>query len=277
MTDGYTAACLTPRETPGQRVIEHAITVMPEPDVLDTVLDAFGNEITQVGVHRAHDELVIEATSTIEFAPPQRPPLDTPWEVVRDRAQSLLGPESLEVAPYLGSSPFVSIEDHRAGLYGLASEAFPSGRPLIDGLASLCHGIFMSFEFDASFSELSTPLGAVLEARRGVCQDFAHLSVGALRTIGLPARYVSGYIETDPPEGEPRTFGADASHAWCAAWLGDGGWLDFDPTNDHLPSHRHVTIGWGRDYADVTPVRGVVIGPSAVQTLDVNVDVSRAG
>jgi transglutaminase-like putative cysteine protease len=249
---------------------------VPEPDVLDTVLDSFGNEITQVGVHRAHDELVIESTSTVEFTPPQRPVLDTPWEEVRDRAEGLLGRGALEVAPFVGSSPFISIDDHRAGLYALASAAFPPGLALIEGLAALCHGIFTSFEFDPSFSELSTPLGAVLTARRGVCQDFAHLSVGALRTLGLPARYVSGYIETDPPDGEPRTFGADASHAWCSAWLGDGGWLDFDPTNDHLPSHRHVTVGWGRDYADVTPVRGVVIGPSAAQTLDVNVDVSRA-
>jgi transglutaminase-like putative cysteine protease len=277
MTDGYTAACLTPRETPSQRVIDHAIAVIPEPDVLDTVLDSFGNEITQVGVHRAHDELVIESTSTVQFTPPQRPVLDTPWEEVRDRAHMLLGPESLDVAPFLASSPFVSVEDHRGGLHALAAAAFPPARPFVDALSDLCHEIFTTFEFDASFSELSTPLGAVLDARRGVCQDFAHLSVGALRTLGLPARYVSGYIETDPPEGEPRTFGADASHAWCATWLGDAGWLDFDPTNDHLPAHRHVTVGWGRDYGDVTPVRGVVIGPSAKQTLDVNVDVSRVG
>jgi len=245
--------------------------------VLDTVLDSFGNEITQVGVHRAHDELLIEATSIVEFAPPPLPALDTPWEEVRDRAMALVGHETLDVSPFLASSPFVSIEEHRAGLYALAHAAFAPGRPLVEAVSALCHEIFSSFEFDPSFSELSTPLGAVLDARRGVCQDFAHLSVGAMRTLGLPARYVSGYIETDPPEGEPRTFGADASHAWCSAWLGGAGWLDFDPTNDHVPSHRHVTVGWGRDYADVTPVRGVVIGPASSQTLEVSVDVSRVG
>lgn len=273
MTDGYTAGCLTPRETPSQRVIEHAITVIPEPDVLDTVLDSFGNEITQVGVHRAHHELVIESTSTVEFGPPQRPVLDTPWEEVRDRAHMLLGPESLEVAPFLTSSPFVSVEDHRGGLHALAAAAFSPQRPFIDALSDLCHEIFTTFEFDASFSELSTPLGAVLDARRGVCQDFAHLSVGALRTLGLPARYVSGYIETDPPAD--RSVGADASHAWCSVWVPQHGWVDFDPTNDHLPAGRHVTLAWGRDYADVAPVFGVVIGPAVEQTLHVEVEVTR--
>lgn len=140
----------------------------------------------------------------------------------------------------------------------------------------MCHEIFTTFEFDPSFTELSTPLATVLANRRGVRQDFAHLSIAVLRSLGLPARYVSGYIETDPPEGEPRVFGADASHAWCSVWLGVDGWLDMDPTNDHVAPQRHVTLARGRDYGDVTPVRRVVIGPSTTQTLDVNVDVSRA-
>jgi transglutaminase-like putative cysteine protease len=275
MTDGYTALCLTPRDTSNQRVIEHSIAITPDPDVVDTTPDAFGNETVQVGVHRPHDHLVIEATSTVEVVPPPRPAVETPWEEVRDQSLALLGEPAVEVSPFRGSSPFVPIEDHRAWLYALASQAFTPDRPIVEAVTALCHEIFTTFEFDPSFSELSTPLADVLAARRGVCQDFAHLSVGALRTLGLPARYVSGYIETDPPEGEPRTFGADASHAWCAAWIGDYGWLDFDPTNDHVPAHRHVTIGWGRDYGDVTPVRGVVIGPSTEQSLYVSVDVAR--
>jgi len=122
---------------------------------------------------------------------------------------------------------------------------------------------------------VSTPLATVVEARRGVCQDFAHLAVTGLRMLGLAARYVSGYIETDPPPGSPKLVGADASHAWCSVWVPSLGWVDFDPTNDRLPTHRHVTVAWGRDYADVPPVRGVVIGPAASQELSVSVDVVR--
>jgi transglutaminase-like putative cysteine protease len=122
---------------------------------------------------------------------------------------------------------------------------------------------------------VSSPLDVVLAQRRGVCQDFAHVAVGALRAIGLAARYVSGYIETDPPPGEPKTIGADASHAWCSIWVPDHGWLDFDPTNGIVAPDRHVTIGWGRDYADVAPVRGVVVGPASTQSLSVSVDVAR--
>jgi transglutaminase-like putative cysteine protease len=137
----------------------------------------------------------------------------------------------------------------------------------------LCHRIFTEFSFDSGFSDVTTPLDAVLQARRGVCQDFAHVACAALRSIGLPARYVSGYIETAPPPGEPKLVGVDASHAWCAVWAGECGWIDFDPTNDQMPPQRHVTVGWGRDYDDVAPVRGVVIGPGGGQTLSVSVDV----
>ena len=125
------------------------------------------------------------------------------------------------------------------------------------------------------FTEVSTPLDEVIASRRGVCQDFAHLAVGCFRSLGLAARYVSGYIETDPPPGEPKTVGADASHAWCAVWIPEHGWLDLDPTNGVIAPDRHVTVAWGRDYADVTPVRGVVIGPATPQALEVSVDVTR--
>jgi transglutaminase-like putative cysteine protease len=140
---------------------------------------------------------------------------------------------------------------------------------------ALCTQIFETFAFDPTFTDVSTPLRDVLDARRGVCQDFAHLAVGCLRVLGLAARYVSGYIETEPPPGAPRSIGADASHAWCSVWIPDHGWLDFDPTNGVVAPGRHITVGWGRDYADVAPLRGVVIGPSSPQTLWVSVDVRR--
>ena len=135
--------------------------------------------------------------------------------------------------------------------------------------------IYETFEYDPTFTDVSTPLSAVLAGRRGVCQDFAHLAAGCLRSLGLAARYVSGYIETDPPPGRPRLVGADASHAWCSVWVPQLGWIDFDPTNDRLPTHRHVTLAWGHDYGDVAPVRGVVIGPAVDQALSVEVDVQR--
>jgi transglutaminase-like putative cysteine protease len=140
---------------------------------------------------------------------------------------------------------------------------------------ALSHEIFTSYVFDSTATDWATPVDTVLEQRRGVCQDFAHLAVAVLRQVGLPASYISGYIETEPPPGEVKSIGADASHAWCSTWIPDHGWLDFDPTNDQMPPERHVTVGWGRDYADVAPVRGVVLGPSARQIMTVAVDVAR--
>jgi transglutaminase-like putative cysteine protease len=150
-------------------------------------------------------------------------------------------------------------------------------RPIVDAVRELCTTIYEQFTFDPGFTDIATPIADVLAARRGVCQDFAHVAVAALRSKGLAARYVSGYIETSPPPGQPKLVGADASHAWCSVWVPQIGWLDLDPTNDQLPPRRHVTVGWGRDYRDVAPVRGVVIGPSTEQTLDVSVDVTRIG
>ena len=152
--------------------------------------------------------------------------------------------------------------------------SFTPGRGIVEAANDLCHQIYTEFTYDSTATDVSTPLADVLTSRRGVCQDFAHLAAGCLRSIGLAARYVSGYIETTPPAGRDRLVGADASHAWCSIWTPSAGWIDFDPTNDHFPTRRHVTVAWGRDYADVTPVRGVVIGPSRAQSLDVAVDVA---
>jgi len=152
---------------------------------------------------------------------------------------------------------------------------FTAGRGVVDAASALCDTIFREFRFDALATDLATPLADVLAGRHGVCQDFAHVAVAALRSVGLPARYVSGYIETLPPPGSPKLVGVDASHAWCAVWAGSTlGWLDFDPTNNQMPPQRHVTVGWGRDYDDVAPVRGVVIGPASTQSLLVSVDVA---
>ncbi len=168
-------------------------------------------------------------------------------------------------------------------LSALAMRVFKPGRPIVDAVTELSREIFETYSFDPMATDWATPLDTVLEKQSGVCQDFAHLATAVMRSVGLPASYVSGYIETEAPPGEVKSIGADASHAWCSVWTGptddtgdgSGGWLDLDPTNHQVPPTRHVTVGWGRDYADVAPVRGVVLGPSSNQIMDVAVDVTR--
>lgn len=275
MIDGYTVAHLLPRATPWQRVVESNVQVQPEPAEYDEFSDVFGNRVLQFGLHRPHDTLDVEAVSEVAIAPRFVPTDGAPWESVVEQLGGLRGDDALVIGPFLGSSQLIDTEWFGAALTEIAHGAFSPGRPLVDAARALCHQVYSTFHFDPTATDVSTPLGDVLAQRRGVCQDFAHLAAGCLRSIGLAARYVSGYLETEPPPGEDRLVGADASHAWCSVWDPGAGWIDFDPTNGHLPVDRHVTVGWGRDFADVSPVRGVVIGPSSNQTLDVSVDVQR--
>lgn len=275
MTDGYTVTCLIPRPTEFQLVVDASVEIEPTESERDSFLDSFGNLVHQFGLHEPHDAMTVIATSDVVLVTKAMPVDDTPWEAVVEAAANATGDLAIEFGPFLASSVFVDIDAHRLELFELASTAFTPGRPIVAALSALNRLIFERFDFDPHFSNVSTPLADVLRARRGVCQDFAHLAVGCLRTLGLPARYVSGYLETLPPPGQPRLVGADASHAWCAAWTPLGGWVDFDPTNGHLPVNDHITVAWGRDYADVMPVRGVMIGPSSSQELQVAVDVER--
>ena len=275
MADGYTVAYLLPRPTAHQAVEAAEVTVTPTPDEQAERIDVFGNRVLQVGVHHAHDTLELHAESEVVVAPGIVTSRGEPWEVAELRVGELRGGDALAVRPFAGSSPYVPLGEHGTALRELAEEAFTPHRPIVDAARDLCHVIYERFEYDSTFTDVSTPLSVVLAGQRGVCQDFAHLAAGCLRTLGLAARYVSGYIETDPPPGRPRLVGADASHAWCSVWVPQQGWIDFDPTNDHFPTHRHVTLAWGRDYGDVAPVRGVVIGPAVDQTLTVQVDVQR--
>jgi len=275
MLDGYSVACVAARPTSSQRVLSSTVSTDPEADERDERLDVFGNRIVQFGLHRPHDGLVVEALTEAHVWPQELPRQDPAWERVASAVSVLRGPLALQVAPYGGPSRFVDVETHRLALFDLVTPSFTPGRPIVEAVAAFSSAIFQTFAFDPSFTEVSTPLDVVIGERRGVCQDFAHLAVGGLRSLGLAARYVSGYIETDPPPGEPKVVGADASHAWCSVWIPDHGWLDVDPTNGVIAPDRHVTVGWGRDYADVAPVRGVVIGPASAQTLSVSVDVAR--
>ena len=275
MIDGYSVACVLARPTPSQTVTSSMVITYPEADEFDEREDVFGNRVVQFGLHQPHDGLVVEAVTEARVWALGLPRVDVGWERVAATVAGLRGPTALDVAPFIAPSRFVTIDANRLELFALGSRSFTRGRNVVEATSALCSDIFDTYVFDPSFTEVSSPLDMVLGDRRGVCQDFAHVAVGVLRTLGLAARYVSGYIETDPPPGEPKTVGADASHAWCSVWVPDHGWLDFDPTNGIMAPSRHVTIGWGRDYADVAPVRGVVVGPASSQSLSVSVDVAR--
>ncbi len=271
---GQTVAHLAPRTTPWQRPVHWTIRTEPDTDDIRTHVDAFGNPTTYFAITKPHESLAVIATSEVEVASCEH--LDAvdsgpPWDAPSVRPARSDADDLLARMCRL-DSPLVAATDD---LHAFAAPSFPAGRPVAEGAIDLMHRIFSGFAFDPNFSDLSTPLADVLEHRRGVCQDFAHLMIGCLRSHGLAARYVSGYIETQPPPGQPKLIGADASHAWCSLYVPGSGWLDLDPTNDHVRPCRHVTVAWGRDYGDVAPLRGVVFGPPGTQVLSVSVDVQR--
>jgi transglutaminase-like putative cysteine protease len=273
MTGGHSLLHLVPRATGGQEVVSTVVRSEPEADEVATWLDAFDNLTTYLGVHHPHEMLEVATTSEVVVRDPRVPDGPGPaWEEVAPQLAIDVSADGLLARVCCVGSPLVEPDP---GVAAYAAPSFPPGRPVVEALADLTSRIFSEFTFDPAFSDVSTPLREVLEHRRGVCQDFAHLAIGCLRSVGLPARYVSGYIETEPPPGEPKLVGADASHAWCASYLPGWGWLDLDPTNDQVAPAHHVTVAWGRDYHDVAPVRGVVVGPAAPQELSVAVDVGR--
>jgi len=273
VTSGQTIVHLLVRETPHQHVTAADITIEPPPDHRHTHIDGFGNLVSYLAVEHPHEHLTVTATSDVSVVVPEPPVASPPWEDVPALLAGERSADGLLARQCALASSLVPVED---AVVEYARPSFPPGRPFHDAVVDLAHRIYTDFVFDPTVTDVTTPLGDVLASRRGVCQDFAHLAIGCVRAVGLPARYVSGYLETDPPPGEPKLTGSDASHAWLAVYVPGYGWFDLDPTNDQAPPHRHVTVAWGRDYADVTPVRGVVFGPVVDQELDVAVDVVRA-
>jgi transglutaminase-like putative cysteine protease len=272
VASGQTICRLHPRaDAPGQQVLSSELTVDPAADEVSEHLDAFGNRVSIVWIHQPHRELTIVAESVVRLSPPPPGlPDSPPWEQAAAARTADRTPAGLHAREMALGSPYSACSDD---VRAFAEPSFAPGRPVAECLADLCHRIHDGFVFDPVATDVATPLEDVLAARRGVCQDYAHLAVAACRCAGLAARYVSGYLETQPPPGMPRLQGADASHAWLSVWVPGWGWLDADPTNDQVPVQRHVTVGWGRDYSDVAPVRGLVFGPLAGQHLDVAVDV----
>jgi transglutaminase-like putative cysteine protease len=261
-------ARLKPRDLPHQECVHHELAIAPAPAVTSTYEDYFGNLVTIVAVQGAHTHLVIRARSTVTVTRPYLPPPgDTPpWEAAADRAQLPFDAVEFVFDSTASRSQFI--------VEGYARASFPAGRPLLDGVLDLTARIHDEFTFDPKATTVATPLTEVFASRRGVCQDFARLEIACLRSLGIPARYVSGYMETVPPPGTPRLVGADASHAWLSVYCHGIGWIPVDPTNNLLPSDTHITVAWGRDYNDVSPVRGVILGGGA-HALQVHVDVVR--
>ncbi|WP_347468691.1 transglutaminase family protein [Burkholderia stagnalis] len=283
-------ARLTPLATPRQQRLSFELEIEPAPQAVCTETDAFGNARASFALNQPHDALLVRSRSVVRVTPPvwsagargapppaiaqPEPAHASAWEAVRERFRFRAG------QPYDAASEFVFASPHVAcdpQLAAYAAASFTPGRPLVQAAWELMRRIHAEFTYAPNSTDVTTTALDALALRQGVCQDFAHVMIGALRSLGLAARYVSGYLLTQPPPGQPRLIGADASHAWVEvydpAWPEDGGWLQLDPTNDRAPGDDYVMLSIGRDYADVTPLRGVIRGGGADQELKVGVTV----
>ncbi|MBY4038551.1 transglutaminase family protein [Rhodococcus fascians] len=281
VTSSYGRGFLAPRDMDGQHCVEKSVTVEPPPTDQSFGVDVYGNEDVYFHVTNDHEKLVVTADSLVEVYP--RPvdettswPATAPWESAR---MAMFDPTRTDAADSARSSavefaldlPTPEVTDE---VRAYAAPSFTPGRPLADVIVDLTHRIFTDFRYLSGSTTVSTTVVDVLAARSGVCQDFARLAIACLRSQGLAARYVSGYLATEPPPGKERMIGVDATHAWAAVWMPDDRWLAFDPTNDQLVDERYATVAWGRDYADVPPLRGVIYTEAEKSTIAVSVDVA---
>jgi len=272
VTVSYGEMHLLPREVDGQVCHSTVITIEPTPDDYRERTDFFGNRVAHFSIFEPHDRLTVTATSVVDVRGRQSMlPLvaDRPWETVRDATASGADAEALDARQYRLPSPNAPVT---AAIAEFAAASFPPGRGLLDASADLMSRIG-AFEFSPGATSVTTTVDEVLAARAGVCQDFAHVAIASLRAMGLAARYVSGYLETEPPPGSERLVGADVSHAWASVFVPEAGWVDLDPTNDQFVNDRYVTVGWGRDYGDVPPLKGVIFTEAEQHELTVTVDV----
>ena len=270
-------AYLRPAESTHQQLESYRLEIRPEPTIERTLVDVFGNRRTYFTLDMPHSKLAVRATSRVRVGPRFQgfdPSATLPWQDVVQRLAYRSGSHYAAQSEFAFASPFVP--RHRE-LASYAALSFCEGRPIGEAAIDLMHRMFREFIYVSDSTDISTPVLEAFAARRGVCQDFAHIMIGGLRALGLAARYVSGYLLTRPPPGRPRLIGADASHAWASVWCPgvdgsrvddsrvdesgeDGLWLDLDPTNDVIPSTSHVTLAMGRDFGDVSPLRGIIRG-----------------
>ena len=266
---GNHVACLKPRSSPHQQLTQTELHIHPPPATITERVDYYGNLLCFFKVQEPHKELTVEARSEVVVSGAATPPTQAAaWEDAAESLRGDLSPRGLEAYQFAFESPRIRMRPEFAAY---ALQSFTPGRPMAEALLDLTARIHADFRFDSSVTNVRTPPEEVFRKRRGVCQDFAHVQIACLRSINLAARYVSGYLRTYPAPGRERLIGADASHAWVSAYCPGSGWLDVDPTNNVVPSDGHVTLAWGRDYGDVSPLRGLVLGGGA-HTLKVAVD-----
>jgi transglutaminase-like putative cysteine protease len=275
VSDSWQLGHLTPRQLPWQQLLSHRLELDPEPDEVDVRLDTFGNTVTSFALHRPHRELSVRMRCEVQIdaRPAWAPREREPWQQVRD---TLIGPAARADLGLAFARETTAALPWSQAAADYAAKSLAKGRDWFEAVHELMHRIHTDFEFESGTTTVSTPVDTVLAERKGVCQDFAHLMITCLRTMGLPASYVSGYLLTRPPPGKPRLVGADATHAWVAAHSPQHGWVEFDPTNDCLADIRYVMLAWGGDFFDVAPLRGVILG-GGEQKLDVEVSVWPVG
>ena len=266
-------AHLRPLDLPYQTCRSHQLAISPLPTSIEEDRDYFGNGVAAFNITQPHHELMVEATSEVEIFARDRPDylFDRPWEDVAAETTSARTPGALYATEFLFPSPSVDITD---SVTAFSQISFVPGRSILDAALDLNRRIYEEFTFDPQATTITTAPAEVLTLKRGVCQDFAHLAIACCRAVGIPARYISGYLETQPPRGQPRLVGADASHAWLSVFAGNGDWIDIDPTNDILAGIGHIALATGRDYRDVSPLRGIIVG-GGEHSMDVAVDVER--
>ncbi|MBZ0257912.1 transglutaminase family protein [bacterium] len=264
-------ATVEPRSSTTQKCLKFDLKVDPNPAELSKYTDCFGNSVHYFSIKTPLQTLTIQASSKVECFKRLVPDamLTPPWDSLNALFKSRNIKEDYEALQYLYDSPFIPIDPR---FQDYAAPSFAPGRPLLDAVLDLTARIHNDFEYHAFSTDITTPTFEVLENRKGVCQDFAHLQIACLRSLGIPARYVSGYLRTTPPPGQKRLEGSDASHAWVSVYVPNAGWIDVDPTNNMLASIDHITIGWGRDYDEVSPVKGTIFG-GGKQSISVAVDV----
>lgn len=268
VTASYAEVHQLPQSVDGQTCLRRSVAVDPEPEHYRERHDYFGNLAAVVAIHEPHTVLTVTSTSVIDTA--GRPETFGPagerrWEAVSDEART-----DLDALEFILDSPLVASSGRLAAY---AEPSFHADRAIADAVGELTHRVHTDFTFDTSATEVDTPLEAVFDLRRGVCQDFAHVLIGALRSVGLAACYVSGYLETVPPPGRPRLAGVDRTHAWVGVYLGRDTWIGIDPTNDQTAGASYITAARGRDYADVPPLKGVIYTDAEESALTVAVDV----
>jgi transglutaminase-like putative cysteine protease len=271
VSGGSHVACLTPRSSPLHQSARSELSIKPSPATRTERVDFFGNHLCFFTIQEPHKELLVEARSNVSVigrTPAHAWQQSLPWEEAVLSLPNDHSAEGLDAYQFRFESPRIRVRPEFASY---ALQSFPPRRPMSDALLDLTARIHTDFRFDAKVTNVRTPTEEVFQKRRGVCQDFAHLQIACLRSLNLAARYVSGYLRTYPPPGQARLAGADASHAWVSAYIPRIGWLDLDPTNNMVPSDGHVTLGWGRDYGDVSPLRGLILGGGS-HTLKVAVD-----